>query len=83
MQDDIVVVYQADSLAEAKMVSDRLSEENIASFIDNVTSPLDGLTAAEQTIEVRVRHEDTGQAQRIIDEFINEKTFESDNDLDS
>ncbi len=82
MQDDIVVIYTANSLQEAKMLSDRLSEDSIDSFIDNVTSPLDGLTAAEQSVQVRVRQDDVDAAQRIVDEFMSEKAPDDGIDQD-
>jgi len=48
VKEDLVEVYEAATLMEARLLADRLGERGIRSFIDNVDSPLDGLTAASR-----------------------------------
>ncbi len=74
MQDDLVDVYEAATLMEAQLLSDRLDSYEVRSFIDNTDSPFDGLTAAEQVKIVRVLPDDVDKARRIIAEFEAEKS---------
>lgn len=69
MQDDLVDVFQSETLLEAKLASDALEAEGIRCFIDNTDSPLDGLVAADQVKIVRVLPADVDQARRIIADF--------------
>lgn len=70
--DRMVVVYEASSVAEAQMLSDRLSAADINHDVANVDSPFDGLTAAYQTISVRVLADDAEAAARIVEQFLGE-----------
>lgn len=72
MQEDMVSIYEAQTLAEAKLFSDRLTAEGIANHLDNVDSPLDGLTLAEQTIRVMVLPEHERRARSILKHFLAE-----------
>ena len=69
MQDDLVDVYAAATLMQAKLLSDRLAASGIRSFIDNTDSPFDGLTAAEQMKIVRVLPDDLQAAKSIVADF--------------
>lgn len=73
MKDDLVEVYESETLMEAQLVSARLEEAQIQCFIDNVDSPLDGLVAADQMKIVRVLPQDVDQARQVIAEFEAEK----------
>ena len=73
MSNDIACIYQAGSLAEAQLFSNRLDGHGIESFIQNDESPLDGLTAGEQTIGVCVRHEEEARAREVLAEFLDER----------
>ena len=72
MHDDLVDVYDAGSLIEGTLLRDRLEGEGIQAFLDNTDSPLDGLTAGEQTIPVRVLPDDADRARPIVEAFIAE-----------
>ncbi len=72
MHDDLVDVYDAGSLIEATLLRDRLAEHDISAFLDNTDSPLGGLTAAQQTIPVRVLPEEEDRARRIVQSFVAE-----------
>lgn len=69
MQDDLVDVYEAQTLMQAQLLSDRLKSEGIESFIDHTDSPLDGLLAADQVKIVRVLPTDVDHARMIVAEF--------------
>ncbi len=69
MREDLVDVYEAATLMEARLFADRLEEEGIRSFIDDVDSPFDGLTAARQEKRVRVLPADAEAARRLAEEF--------------
>lgn len=69
MNDDLVDVYEAQTLFQAKLVSDMLEGQGVRCFIDNVDSPLDGLVAADQVKIVRVLPQDAQRARRLVDEF--------------
>jgi len=69
MDHDLVDVYQAASVSEAQLLKDRLSSEGIEAFLDNTDSPLDGLTAANQYIVVRVLPADAGRAREVAAAF--------------
>ena len=69
MQEDLVNVFEAETLLEAKLVSDRLETAGIQSFIDNTDSPLDGLVAADQIKIIRVLPEKAQQARKIVADF--------------
>ncbi|MFA9476747.1 putative signal transducing protein [Phycisphaerales bacterium AB-hyl4] len=70
--DDMIVVYEAGSLAEAQLLSDRLASADISNHVANVDSPFDGLVAGHQTVPVRVLSHDAERARQIVDEFMNE-----------
>ena len=69
---DLVVIYEAANLAEAKMLSDRLTDADIGNHIANVTSPLDGLTAGDQSVLVRVLSDDASAAREVVERFLDE-----------
>ena len=73
MKEDLVNIYEAASLLIAQLINARLEDANIRSFIDQDNSPLDGLTAADQMIIVRVHPDDTQRAVEIIKQFEAEK----------
>ncbi len=73
MQDDLTDVFEAEGLLEAQLVSDRLKEAEIRSFIENADSPFDGLVAADQMKIVRVLPADAAKAREIVAEFEAEK----------
>ncbi len=74
MPDDLVNVYTAATLFEAKLLADRLEEASIEVFIDNTDSPLDGLTAGDQGNPVRVLPGQANAAREIVAEFQAEKS---------
>ncbi len=83
MSDDLVNVFEAATLMECQMVSDRLTEVGIETFIDNTDSPLDGLTAGDQMKIVRVLPGVVEKALEVVREFREEKPgdFESADDV--
>ena len=66
-------IFEAENLMEAQLLSTRLEEASIKSFIDNDDSPLDGLTAGDQMVIVRVLPKDAAAARKLADEFLAEK----------
>ncbi len=69
MRDDLVAVFESETLLEAKLASDALEAEGIRCFIDHTESPLDGLVAAEQLHILRVLPDDAERAKQIMGEF--------------
>ncbi len=69
MPDDLVPVFQSETLMEAKLLTDRLEAEGIRAFIDNTDTPFDGLTAADQFKTVRVLPQDHPRATEITTAF--------------
>ena len=80
MQDDLVDVFEAENVMEAQLLTTRLEEAGIKSFIDNDDSPLDGLTAGDQMVIVRVLPKDVPQARKVAEEFLSEKMEDVDFD---
>ncbi len=80
MADDLVDIFEAENVMEAQLLSSRLEEANIKSFIDNDDSPLDGLTAGDQMVIVRVLPKDAPAARKLADEFLAEKLEDVDFD---
>ncbi len=80
MADDLVDIFEAENVMEAQLLSSRLEEAKIKSFIDNDDSPLDGLTAGDQMVIVRVLPKDAAAARKIADEFLSEKLEDVDFD---
>lgn len=78
MKDDLVDIFESETLALAQMLADRLAEAGIKVFIDNDDSPLDGLSAAGQYKIVRVLADDADQARKIADEFASEHAEEEE-----
>ena len=78
MKDDLVDIFEAETLAEAHLLTDRLTEAGIKSFIDNTDSPLDGLTAAAQMKIVRVLPKDQEKAEAIAQDFLSENMEDAD-----
>jgi len=72
MPDDLVNVYEAETLAEASLLADRLKEAGIQVFIDNSDSPFDGLTLGDQRKPVRVLPDDAQRAHAIAEAFVAE-----------
>lgn len=72
--DDMIVIYDAGSFAEAQMLSDRLASADINNHVANVDSPFDGLVAGHQTVPVRVLAHDADRARQIVEEFVSEQT---------
>lgn len=66
MTDDLIVVFEAETLMEAQLVSNGLEQAGIQSFIDNTDSPLDGLISAGQLKLVRVLPKDAQQAKQVV-----------------
>jgi len=69
MKDDLVLVYEADTLVEAQLLSQKLEEYGVESYIDHTGSPLDGLVAADQVKEVRVLPRDVDKAREVVGLF--------------
>jgi len=69
MKDDLVGVFEAQTLMEAKLVSDQLEAVGIESFIEHAESPLDGLVAADQVKIVRVLPSVVDRARQVVAEF--------------
>ena len=69
MKEDLVNVFESETLLEAKLISDMLDTAGIESFIDNTDSPLDGLVTADQIKIVRVLPEKAVQARQIVADF--------------
>ncbi len=76
MKDDLVDVFTAGSGIEAQLLVARLSEGGIQAFADNNDSPLAGLTAAEQTVPVRVLAKDEPAARPIVEQYMREQGWE-------
>lgn len=76
MNEDLVDVYEAETLMEARLLCDRLEEAGVKTFIDNVGSPLDGLTAGDQVKIVRVLPEAVETARKVVAKFEEEKSDE-------
>ncbi len=84
MNPDLVDIFEAETLMEAQLLAARLEEAGVKSFIDNVDSPLDGLTAAEQYKIVRVLPKDQEKARDIANAFLAEAMDDADfGDLDA
>ena len=73
MSDDLINVFES-TLLLTQLLKDRLTEAGIEAFIDQDTSPFDGLTAANQMVIVRVLPKDADQASQIVAEFRAEKS---------
>lgn len=73
MRDDMVSIYDAGTLDEAHLLTDRLSQADISSYIADDDSPLDGLTAGEQTIRVMVLPDDADRAREVVEAFEKER----------
>lgn len=69
MPGDIVPIFEAYSLTQASLLAGQLNEQGIQTFLDNDESPLDGLTAGDQTITVRVLPEQAEDARKIVEAF--------------
>ncbi len=69
MKEDLVDIYECETLMEAQLVCDQLKEAGIDSFIDHTDSPLDGLVAADQLKIVRVLPQDVDRARPIVKTF--------------
>lgn len=69
MDQDLVDIYQANTLTEGQLLKDRLEGEDIQVFLDNTDSPFDGLTAANQYIIVRVLPGDAPRAREVAAAF--------------
>ena len=78
MKPDLVDIFEAETLVEAQLLVSRLTDAGIKSFIDNDDTPLDGLTAAEQYMIVRVLPADATKARAIADEFLAESMEDVD-----
>ena len=78
MKPDLVDIFEAETLVEAQLLVSRLTDAGIKSFIDNDDTPLDGLTAAEQYMIVRVLPTDAVKARAIADEFLAESMEDVD-----
>jgi hypothetical protein len=76
MAEDLIDVYEAETLMEARLLCDRLEEAGVKTFIDNVDSPLDGLTLGDQMKIVRVLPESVETARRVIAAFEQEQSDE-------
>lgn len=83
INDDIVTIYQAQTLAEAEMFADQLADADIRSFIANDESPLDGLTSAEQGVIVSVLGRDVDRARAVAESFVAEHDATTDTDADT
>lgn len=73
MKDDLVPIYEAGSLMEAQLLADRLDQEGLQAHVANDQSPLDGLTAGEQTVRVMVLPADQPRAQAVVEQFVQER----------
>lgn len=69
MNEGLVRIYDAATVAEARLLVDRLEQQGIRASLDNATSPLAGLTAAEQTVAVRVLASDEPRARALAARF--------------
>ena len=73
MSDDLVDVYEANTLADAQLLVTRLEEVGIESFVDNTDSPFDGLTAMLQQKIVRVLPNAEVQARQVVEKYVAEQ----------
>jgi hypothetical protein len=73
VSDDLINVFES-TLLLTQLLKDRLTEAGIEAFIDQDTSPFDGLTAANQMVIVRVLPKDAEQAGKIVAGFRAEKS---------
>jgi hypothetical protein len=73
MDEDLVDIFEATTLAQAQLLVQRLDEAGIKTFVDNTDSPFDGLTAADQYKVVRVLPTDAEKAGEIAKVFAAEE----------
>lgn len=81
MSDELVSVYQAQTLPEAELLHQRLTDEGIDSFVEQTASPFDGLVGANQGTHVRVRKQDQERARGVMEIFLAERTDEHEDRL--
>lgn len=70
MNDEMIRLYDADNGAEAAMIREELAANDIRVYIDNLPSPLDGLTTMGQGTPIFVNEADYDRAQAILDEYL-------------
>jgi len=73
LKEDLVSVFKG-SLLEAQLLKDRLGEADVEAFVDQDDSPLDGLTAGDQFVIVRVHPDNAGKATAIAENFKSESS---------
>lgn len=82
MKADLVGIFDAANGIEAQLLAARLGEQGIEAFVDNNDSPLSGLTAAEQSVPVRVLAADEPRARPIVEDFMREQGWDADSESD-
>lgn len=70
MSNDMVRLYDADNTAEAELIREELANHDIEAYIDDMPSPLDGLSTIGQGTPIFVKAEDLQRAQAIVDEYL-------------
>ena len=78
MSEDLVDIYETDTLADAQLLVARLEESGIDAFVDNSDSPFDGLTAMQQQKIVRVLPNAESQARQVVEQYVSERNSSAD-----
>ncbi|MFA7237787.1 MAG: DUF2007 domain-containing protein [Phycisphaeraceae bacterium] len=70
MSNEMVKLYDAENGAEAELIREELAANDIRAFVDNMPSPLDGLTSMGQGTPIFVNARDFDRAEAILDEYL-------------
>lgn len=79
MSDRQVKVYDADHGAQAEMLREALADADIPAFVEDIPSPLDGLTSMGQGTPIFVDEDHATKARQVIERFFADRS-ESDDD---
>lgn len=74
-EDFDVNVYEANDMGEAELVHQALGRAGIEATIDQIPSPLDGLTPINQGTSVLVRPSDAKRAAEVVRDWMAETTY--------
>ena len=71
-------LYDADNGAEAELIREDLEEHGVEAMVDNMPSPLDGLTAMGQGTPVFVSRSDYDKASQVLDRYLKHQRDDDD-----
>lgn len=74
-EDFQVNVYESATMGEAELVRQSLEQAGIEAMIDQMPSPLDGLSAIHQGTSVLVRPSDEKRASAVVREWMAENKY--------